>query len=388
MGNILDYLRWRGDLSFDVSPFNEIDSLVFTQLSFMDLHVVVKDGEFLTLCEIEKRFFKKYDKATFRLGIYFPAGMGELLSLAASSTRFCDVKLVDHEAVIDPENKIQFTAMTFLLPDKTLYIAYRGTDDTLFGWYESLSFGIYDETESHRMALRYFESTMQKRRFARVRVGGHSKGGHLAVYAVLKGNERYRRRILAVYNVDGPGFRGDLYQSEAYEALASRFYSVTPEMSIIGSLLNGGGKTDVVKSDGKIIFQHDVFNWHIEGRSFVRLEKRCEDSIKIEKSIKGWLLKVNDKDRLKFLDALHRLLTSSGAKTISEISEDKLNSAYQFGKTLLSFDKETREVVSRAVMMLLRESMAVQKQQKETAKQLKKGKKTSDPTAGSDGDMQ
>ena len=384
MGNLLSYLRWRGDLSFDAAPFNEIDSLVFTQLCFMDLHTVIKEGETPTLREVEERFFKTRDRASFRLGVYFPTGMGELLTRAASSVRFSFVRLVDAKAVIDPQKKIQFTAMTFLLPDKTLYIAYRGTDDTLFGWYESLSFGVYDETESHRLALDYFERTMQKRRFSRVRVGGHSKGGHLASYAVLKGDPRYHRRILAVYNVDGPGFRGDLYKSDAYRALQSRFYTVTPEMSIIGSLLNGCGNIDVVRSDGKVIFQHDVFNWHIEGASFVRLDRRSTDSVKIEKSLKAWLLKVDDSHREKFLDALYRLLTASGATTISEISEDKLNSAYQFGKTLLSFDKETRDVVSRAVMILVRESMGVQKAQKELLKQQKKNKKSDPEKTGSD----
>jgi hypothetical protein len=155
-------------------------------------------------------------------------------------------------------------------------------------------------------------------------------------------------------------------------------------MSIIGSLLNGCGNIDVVRSDGKVIFQHDVFNWHIEGATFVRLDRRSTDSVKIEKSLKAWLLKVDDSHREKFLDALYRLLTASGATTISEISEDKLNSAYQFGKTLLSFDKETRDVVSRAVMILVRESMGVQKAQKELLKQQKKNKKSDPEKTGSD----
>ncbi len=384
MGNILDYIRWRGDLTFLASPFNELDSLVLTQLAFIDLYTVRGKDETPTLSELEQRFFEIHDRETFRLGIYFPKGMAELLTLSGKSTRFASVKLLDSEQLCDPEQKIQFVAMTFLLPDKTLYVAYRGTDDTLYGWYESLSLGIFDELPIHTLAKNYLERTMAKFRYRRVRIGGHSKGGHLALAASLALNPRYYRRVLGIYNVDGPGFRRDFRESESYLALRDRIYSVTPYMAIVGMLLYGFDTVDVVRSDGKGVFQHDVFNWYVEGASFVRLDGRSEESLRLEKSLKGWLLKVDDADRLKFLNALYRVLTSSGAKTISEISEDKLGSAYQFSKTMLTFDKETREVVSRAVMLLLRERKQTFREKKEADKQMKKGKKTSDSTGESD----
>ena len=36
MGNILDYIKWRGDLSFDKSEFNEVDNLVLSQISYVN----------------------------------------------------------------------------------------------------------------------------------------------------------------------------------------------------------------------------------------------------------------------------------------------------------------------------------------------------------------
>lgn len=384
MGNILDYVRWRGDLSFEQSPFNEIDSLVLTQLSFIDVHTVRGEGEILTLAEADARFFALHDRETFRLGIYFPKGMAELLTLAARSRRFSQIKLLDGVSVNDCEKKIQFVAMTFLLPDKTLYVAFRGTDDSLHGWYESLSLGVFDELPIHALAREYLETVFMKYRHRRIRVGGHSKGGHLALTAALALPLRYHRRILGIYNVDGPGFRRDLRESDSYRALRDRIHGVTPFMSIIGSLLSGFDGVAVVQSDGKGVFQHDVFNWYIEGASFVYLDKRSDESVRLEKSLKGWLLKVEDADRLKFLDAIYRVLTSSGAKTISEISEDKLGSAYQFSKTMLTFDKETREVVSRALILLLRERRSTLCEKKEADKMMKKNKKSSDSVKESD----
>lgn len=387
MSNILDYVRFRGDLDFKVSPFNEIDSLILTQLTFIDLGSVVKEGETPTLSEIEPRFFEVNDRATFRLGLYFPIGMGELLTLAARSRRFGAIRLLDHETRYDPEKKIQFAAMSYFLPDKTIYVAYRGTDDSLFGWYESLSLGVYPELPIHRLSTAYLDRILTEYRYRRVRIGGHSKGGHLALYAALKADRKYYRRILGVYNVDGPGFLDDLGASEAYSALSDRIYSVTPYISIVGALLNRSGTTDVVASDGEGVFQHDVFNWHVEGTSLVRLNERSAESYRVEKSIKGWLAKMSDADKEKALDALYRLFTASGAKTLSEISEDKLNSALSFGKVLLTLDKETRSAVSRAVMLLLKERKAVLRQQKDEAKKNKKNKKASESAAAdSDGE--
>lgn len=381
MSNLLDYIRWRGDLSFKAAPFCEVDGLIFTQLSFLDLDAVFSLDEENSLSALEKKFFTHFDRATYRLGIYFPVAMPELLTLCAQSERFRDTRLLDLEIVRDPEKKIQFAAMTFLLPDKTLFVAYRGTDDTLYGWYESLSLGVYPELPIHALAKAYLARVTAKYPFRRLRIGGHSKGGHLALYAALSLDKHYHRRILTVYNIDGPGFYEDICKGEAYDALAPLIFSVTPYISIVGALLNRHGTVDIVASDGEGVFQHDVFNWHVEGTALVRIPDRSAESYQFEQSMKAWLEKMSDDDKVKTLDTLYKLLTSAGATTISEISEDKLNSALQFGKTLLTLDKETRTAVSRAVMLLLKERKNAIRQQKEAQKQQKKAKKDSDATS-------
>lgn len=35
MSNIIDYIKWRGDLTFSQDPFNEIDNLILSQFSWM-----------------------------------------------------------------------------------------------------------------------------------------------------------------------------------------------------------------------------------------------------------------------------------------------------------------------------------------------------------------
>ena len=41
--NIIDYLSWRGDLSFSASPFNEIDNLIICQMAYSEIDPYFKD---------------------------------------------------------------------------------------------------------------------------------------------------------------------------------------------------------------------------------------------------------------------------------------------------------------------------------------------------------
>ena len=36
MNNLINYLKWRGDLGFDISPLNEVDALIFSELVYLD----------------------------------------------------------------------------------------------------------------------------------------------------------------------------------------------------------------------------------------------------------------------------------------------------------------------------------------------------------------
>ena len=52
MANLLDYLDWRGDLTLDKSPFNEVDNLILAELSFVDFKDIVpapSEGESVAL---------------------------------------------------------------------------------------------------------------------------------------------------------------------------------------------------------------------------------------------------------------------------------------------------------------------------------------------------
>ena len=122
--NMLDYMAENGDKSFRELPFGPVDGLVFAQLSYCDYQAA--NGELpASLKEIRPNVqggIKPEDAA--------------LLNAAARYPRYADVVAYRFTSRFDEEIPLQFAAVTFLLPDGTAYISFRGTDSTLAGWKE------------------------------------------------------------------------------------------------------------------------------------------------------------------------------------------------------------------------------------------------------------
>ena len=66
MGNILDYLDWRGDLTFEQTPFNQVDNLILACFSYLDLDEIadVKNGNTLSVEELFEIFSGKEKNIT------------------------------------------------------------------------------------------------------------------------------------------------------------------------------------------------------------------------------------------------------------------------------------------------------------------------------------
>ena len=59
MANMMDYLDWRGDITFAQSRFNEVDNLILSQMCYAPFEgIVSEDGrEPRTLSEVANQFF-------------------------------------------------------------------------------------------------------------------------------------------------------------------------------------------------------------------------------------------------------------------------------------------------------------------------------------------
>ena len=58
MANILDYLDWRGDITFETDPFHPVDALILAQLSYLPCDGIVpkKYHESVTIADVAAEF--------------------------------------------------------------------------------------------------------------------------------------------------------------------------------------------------------------------------------------------------------------------------------------------------------------------------------------------
>lgn len=349
MADFCDYIDWRGDLTFDVSPFNEVDNLVLAMLSFIDFSASVSASLFdgpvkITDCYAAHR--EQYPDGE-RFGQVIPGKLGVLFEKAACSVRFSDLYVTAARSVVDEEACVQFAAVTFVLPDHSLYVSYRGTDDTLVGWREDCNLSFEAPVPAQSMAAEYLEE-VGGFYAGGIRTGGHSKGGNLAAYAAVSVPEPIRRRIIMAYSNDGPGLPEDVLASEAYQSMRPRLCTFVPQSSLVGMLLGHGEDYHVIEStlkDG--IFQHNPFSWPVLGTRFNHLPDLSDDGKRNERVMREWLGAMTFEDRRKMTDALFTLLGSSGAKTISDLSTDWVGNTIAAIRAYAGFDKDTKETLLR-----------------------------------------
>ncbi len=354
MADFRDYIEWRGDLSFAVSPFNEVDNLILAMFSFIDFSVAVSpelvDGP-VSITESLRAYRKKYPKGE-RFGQIIPQSVGELFENAAATVRFSDLYVAAARSVLDEDVGVQFAAVTFILPDHSLYVSYRGTDDTLVGWREDFSLSFESPVPAQRMASEYLEE-IAGFFSGKIRTGGHSKGGNLSVYAATHVSKPVRDRIITAYSNDGPGFPAEMLFTEEYKELENRICTFVPQSSLVGMLLEHDDNYQVIESTMKAgIYQHDPFSWQVKGTSFVHRDKLSPEGKQNEEVVRSWLSHMSGEDRRHITDTLFEILESTGAKTLSDLAVDRFGKMITAVRTFSGLDRETRDNLFRFSKLL------------------------------------
>lgn len=356
MANVLDYIDWRGDLTLEVSPFNEVDGFIFSALSFIDFTAIVPPpglGSGVTIRDAAAEFFRRTDGKEVDMGVLVPDKIPDMLCRMGNSARFGEMRLSAYEELTDLKLEQQFAALTVELGDGSVFVAFRGTDDTLVGWKEDLNLSFLEKIPSQERALDYLSRVARQHRRAKLRVGGHSKGGNLAVYSAVNVDAATQRRILGVYNNDGPGFVSDLRTKIEYQRIAPRILTIVPQSSVVGRLLEHGENMQVVYSTERGVMQHDGFSWEVLGTSFVHLEDFSREGKLIDETVDAWADSLSPQQREAFADAVYEVLSATGATTLSELRGEKLAGAAAILKTYQNLDRETRRALTSALRSLV-----------------------------------
>ncbi len=320
MTNMFDYLTWRGDLTFTQDAVNSVDALVFSTLSYIryagelendPASVVTLKAAADTLLsqEIpESRYRSKTDL--------------ELLRAAADTLRFGSTRLCMYRDRLVPEQETQFAAMTFLLDDGTMFLAFRGTDYSLVGWKEDFNMSFQQVVPAQLLAEQYVRDVGAEY-FLPMRLGGHSKGGNLAVFAAARSSPMLQKRILEVYNNDGPGFTDYLMGDPGYLAMVPRIKTFVPQSSVIGMLLEHEEPYSVIRSKSVGVMQHDPYTWEVLGRSFIPVPEITQSSVFLDATIKTWYADMTDQERNQLVDVLYQVLSADGVEKAADIFQPK-----------------------------------------------------------------
>ena len=320
MANILDYLDWRGDLTLAERGFNEVDNLLMAELCFLDFSGIVP-ADFSAPVSLPEAM-QKYDAARPQetMGVLVPEQIPELGHKMAASRRFSDLTLCAYVSRTDEETQTQFSALTALLPDKTAYIAFRGTDDTIVGWKEDFNLAFLPVVPAQRMAAEYLAAAAAALPSHPLRVGGHSKGGNLAVFSAVHAPRHMVQRIQAVYNNDGPGFANHLLETASFWYLKDRIHTFVPQDSVIGMLLEHDEDYQVVYSRQKGLQQHNPFSWCVLGNDFCYVRDISSTSRILDNSLREWIMDMTPDEREQLTDILFQLLNRTDAKTVRELA--------------------------------------------------------------------
>ncbi|MBR2067655.1 MAG: DUF2974 domain-containing protein, partial [Solobacterium sp.] len=300
MNTFLDYIEWRGDIEFSYDGFNEVDNMLLSTLAYSDYeNVIDADSAPLDLDTVRKRYFHFHTREV--VGQRKPRSLTAplLMDDLIQSKRFQDLKIGYYVNHVSEDSVTQFSAMTMDFND-FVYIAFRGTDNSLTGWKEDLLLSFKSGIHAQVFAVDYLNRYM-KDETRDIIVGGHSKGGNLAVYAAAFCEASIRDKIKIIYSNDGPGFLKEITESENYLSIKDRIYSIIPESSIVGLLLNNDIEHHVIKSYSTGMHQHDPYSWLVYRNSFVREERISKSNAFLDKTLDDWLNNLSEEEKETFV---------------------------------------------------------------------------------------
>ena len=353
MAVLFDYMNWRGDLGFATDPANEADYYLISKIGCPDLTgIVPSDGTEVALKDAVDEYRAQDGKHAASLGIATSPLVMESFFRLPTVPRFRSLMLSGFRRIDDHEHTEQFSALTVRIPDGPRVITFRGTDDNIFAWKENFQMSVMDTIPAQEDALCYLRWVMHAYEGSFI-VCGHSKGGNLAIYASSLIPKDMQDRIIAVYDFDGPGFQDDFLKKEGYLRILPRLHSIVPENSIVGMLLSTGKEPEIVACDSFGAKAHDGFTWKVLGTGFVRANRLSNSSAMFRRAMGETLVSMSQKDREAFIENFFQIMTSTGAFTLTDLTEIRLKSALEIVRSL-GRDKE----VQKLALNLLSNSLA------------------------------
>lgn len=351
MGIIFDYLdQVAYDSIYDI-PFNELDMLMLTEITYLPFDQIVSD-QISPDCTC--RLFEAAEKMPQDLSMLVTKNRLKLLEKIASSTRFKNIKLMGYVNDIDPDVQKQFAAMIFKIKPETYVLTFRGTDDSIIGWKEDFHMTYMDQVPAQKTAVNYLRKAMDALPGQFI-LTGHSKGGNLASYAASQIEPEYQERIQSIYSYDAPGLNHSVITSQGYQTISEKIKRYIPQGSIVGMMLETPKQAQIVKSTAiGGLAQHDTFSWQISDQTFVLLDNLNPDSLQVDKTLKNWVDSVSDEELKDFFDLFFGLILDAGISSINDLTKlENFNKILAVFENANALTDEERDMLTRLAKLLV-----------------------------------
>lgn len=368
MPTILDYLATEF-APFEEKPFNPVDSLVLSQFCMVRVGGLVPPlKDHLTLRD-RSRLLARRILPSRSTGLRFkdallaeryadmftgldPHLVKEALLALAASPRFRQMTVQNHLSLFDAQRQTQFAAMTFVYKNQFAYIGFRGTDSSFTGWRENFNMAFTSPVPAQDQARRYVNLVAPRLQGGLI-LGGHSKGGNLAIYAGITADSAAQARIDRIYCHDGPGFKPGAFGEDGYARVKDRLHKTVPQDSLVGMLMERRAHYRVVKSSargGKA--QHSAFTWEVKGDDFVYLDGLSEGAQLTAQVLNDWIARFSDDELRVIVDAIFKAVEASGAEDASEVFDFGPKTIALLTQASLHVDGETRGILAKAIAAL------------------------------------
>ena len=356
MPNIIDYLNWRGDLTFKQDDINEVDKLIFARFSYLPFKDIILDNVESISTISNKMKELNLDKFIWKEDKEFIIKLGE-------SRRYRSLIITDYKEILDLEAEKQFAAITIWLPKRYKYISFRGTDMSLVGWKEDFNMSFMQNIPSQLEAVEYLNAIGRRYRDKLI-IGGHSKGGNLSVYASMFCKERIKKRIVEIINADGPGFDEAIFNTENYLQTLEKVNTYIPQSSIIGRLLEHDEDYEIIHSTQKGIMQHDIYSWQVNATNLVRITNLTNDSQFVNKVVRDWLKNTTLEQRENFVNIIYDVLVATEAKSVHDFGIDTIKKVRIVIKSYKNIDKEERKEIESMIKLMFQSTINIIKQKR------------------------
>ena len=351
MGIIFDYLDQVAYDSIYDTPFNELDMLMLTEITYLPFDQIVSD-QMSPDCTC--RLFEAAEKVPQDLSMLVTKNRLKLLEKVASSTRFKNIKLMGYVNDIDPDVQKQFAAMIFKIKPETYVLTFRGTDDSIISWKEDFHMTYMDQVPAQKTAVNYLRKAMDALPGQFI-LTGHSKGGNLASYAASQIEPEYQERIQSIYSYDAPGLNHSVITSQGYQTISDKIKRYIPQGSIVGMMLETPKQAQIVKSTAfGGLSQHDTFTWQISDQTFVLLDNLNPDSLQVDKTLKNWVDSVSDEELKDFFDLFFGLILDAGISSINDLTKlENFNKILAVFENANALTDQEREMLTRLAKLLV-----------------------------------